>query len=517
VGRVLPVERYSGDDDSGALLRQHDDLAAWVAAHGHEVVHWVRDETVSGSVNLDKRPSLGKWMKEPHIHDWEIMVVTQQDRITRDDLHWWAFVAQVIALDKKIVVLDDPSLDLSTPNGRLLAGVKATQAANYRIDVQKKRLNQVAAYREAGKWTGGNWPFGFRSEPIDGVWYRVVDPVSSKYVLEAVERICAVPRDTLRSICRDWNARGVPTPRDHQHATKLLKPGQTRQKPQGFKWDEGKLSKVLRNPALMGYATHNGEIVRRDGIPLQVSEPLVSPAKFQQLQDILAQAGDFRRGVKQNASELIGVVFCGCGAPRHFLKHKKRYRYYRCSTITSRKVPPCGRSHLWPDDTVKALIEDMFATTLAHIEIQERTYIPGQDHSQEIATLNDAIANLVGSLATAKPGGAASAAIMTKIEEYETRLESLQAQPVTPSRWDYAGTGVTYGAWWGEHTDWHERGGRLRADGVRLILDGPPAAPEVTFVLPEEIERRVQDAASGVVEHGFETQMDELVRVVTNP
>ena len=52
-------------------------------------LHWVEDETVSGSINLDQRKSLGQWLRSPLLHEWDVMAVTAQGRITRDDMHWW--------------------------------------------------------------------------------------------------------------------------------------------------------------------------------------------------------------------------------------------------------------------------------------------------------------------------------------------------------------------------------------------------------------------------------------------
>jgi site-specific DNA recombinase len=130
VARMLPVKRTSLDqDNSSALYRQERELQEHADEHGHVIVGWVSDETVSGAVNLDDRASLGKWLHEPLLHEWDVMLVTEQDRVTRDDLHWWGFVARLLAWGKRLVVLDDPDLDLSTPNGRQAAGAKATAAA----------------------------------------------------------------------------------------------------------------------------------------------------------------------------------------------------------------------------------------------------------------------------------------------------------------------------------------------------------------------------------------------------
>lgn len=92
--RVLLVARYSGDDEAGAMERQRQLLSAWLAESDCVLATgpgggWVEDETVSGAVHLDDRPSLGQWLRPPLLDEWDVMVVTEQDRVTRDDLHWW--------------------------------------------------------------------------------------------------------------------------------------------------------------------------------------------------------------------------------------------------------------------------------------------------------------------------------------------------------------------------------------------------------------------------------------------
>src|SRR5690606_8163612 len=97
VDRLLLVARYSGDDETGALDRQKTLLGAFAAEHPDRVMAngpdngWVIDETVSGSVNLDERKKLGQWLREPLLSEWDTMVVPTQDRVTRDDIHWWRF------------------------------------------------------------------------------------------------------------------------------------------------------------------------------------------------------------------------------------------------------------------------------------------------------------------------------------------------------------------------------------------------------------------------------------------
>lgn len=192
--RVLKVRRISRDTEtSSALDRQNQDQDAVLAGTGCPVVDDVVDSTVSGSVNLADRKSLGKWMREPLWNEWDAIMVTALDRITRDQWHWEQFAQRCHDAGKEIICLDDPSLDIHSTDGRLIAYVKASQAQKFREAISDKRKNQTASFRTSDIWGGGAWPFGYRPIPTeqeDGkLRYKLfLDPVTAPLVREAYER-----------------------------------------------------------------------------------------------------------------------------------------------------------------------------------------------------------------------------------------------------------------------------------------------------------------------------------------
>src|SRR4051794_27405379 len=216
--RVLAVQRISRDTEaSSALTRQDEALTRAVAGGVYTEVGRVVDATVSGAVHLDQRPSLRKWLSDPLVHEWDVLMVTEQDRITRDDMHWWQFVDWVLRNGKDIEVLDDPTFDIHSEDGRILAGVKAAQAAKYRKAVQARQLDRTRFFRENRLWNGGIWPFGYRAEVFSHLGESrkrlAVDPRTSGLVREAYERIVR-DGDTVYAVAQRWNARGVTSARD---------------------------------------------------------------------------------------------------------------------------------------------------------------------------------------------------------------------------------------------------------------------------------------------------------------
>jgi DNA invertase Pin-like site-specific DNA recombinase len=217
--RALAVQRISRDTEaSSALTRQDEALTLAVRRRAYVEAGRVVDATVSGAVNLDQRPSLRKWLTDPLVHEWDVLMVTEQDRITRDDMHWWHFVDWILKNGKDIEVLDDPMFDIHSEAGRMLAGIKAAQAAKYRRAVQAKQLDRTQFFRENRLWNGGVWPFGYRAEVFSHLGEPrkrlAVDPCTSQLVREAYERIVH-GRDTVYAVARDWNARGVPAGERH--------------------------------------------------------------------------------------------------------------------------------------------------------------------------------------------------------------------------------------------------------------------------------------------------------------
>ncbi|MEU2833839.1 recombinase family protein [Streptomyces lavendulae] len=215
MARVLLTARISDDKDhSNSIQAQLEEQRAWAFATGHTVADEVEDRTVSGSVDLPDRPKLGKHLTEVGRQEWDTLVVSTQDRLSRDDRHFNAFVGNVLDWGKGLIVLDDPSFDISTPMGRWIAQGKAVQAAT-ELDKIKKRVTRSRRFlRKHGRWAGGTPPYGYQkvknvprpeaSKCADcGVWlepnpdgkgyHLEPDPVSAPTVVEIVARMLASP------------------------------------------------------------------------------------------------------------------------------------------------------------------------------------------------------------------------------------------------------------------------------------------------------------------------------------
>ncbi|WP_030687900.1 recombinase family protein [Streptomyces sp. NRRL B-1347] len=519
--RVLAVKRISRDTESSdALTAQGERLERGIRDGGHVAVGIVEDATVSGAINLDDRPSLGQWMRSPQWEQWDAIMVTTLDRITRNQFHWELFAERCHQGGKEIICLDDPGLDIHTSQGRLIAYVKASQAQQYRDVIVQKRRDQTQSFRDQDLWPGGLWPFGYRAMTVmvDGKRRKrlFLDPVTSKLIREAYDRIVNQAH-TVTDVARDWNARGVMTAKDYQaHVNASEGRDEKMTEIKGFQWSHASLKIVLSKPALMGYATHKGEVRMRDGLPVQWSEPILSPAEFEKLQERMS-VRSISPSNKPVPNPLREVLWCPCGQHMNSdsseSKTGKRYRYFRCRTFSTYKR--CRYRVSWPVDIAHEFLTEEFMVQLGDKEMTTKEFIPGKDNRTEIKNLRTAIGNLAATLGQFEPGSIAHTQTVETMKRHEANLKTLEAEPVVEAAWKVSGTGETYGEWWSRETDWYARGDMLRKAGIRVYLGGSPKNPTVPIIhtfIPHDLEARAGDVISGMIEPGFLEQANEDAR-----
>jgi DNA invertase Pin-like site-specific DNA recombinase len=502
------MRRISRDsEDSSALARQAEALEAAVKEGRFSVVGDIEDSFISGAISPEDRPNLGKWMREPLWYEWDAIMVTSLDRITRNQTHWEMFADKCYQHGKDVICLDDPALDITPGNGRMIAYIKATQAQEYREAIVQKRRNQTQYYRDESLWGGGTWPFGYRpvlSEHQGRKRYKlVIDLVTGPLVREAYERI-GEQGWTMGQVCNDWNEREVLTSQDYQRSVNAAenKAG-VKTHLKGTKWSTATLGKILKKPTLKGIAMHKGEALLRDGIPVRWADPILSDEEFDRLQLAVKELGKFRSGIKSNASPMTGVLYCSCGMKMYENSSKvtlatgesRKHKYFRCSSWSNGQA--CEFSVSWNQEQLYAIAEHAFLSRLGSEEITERKYIPGKDNRSQIKELEHAIDNLAQSIALASSGAVISSLTAT-MERHAVNLEALKADPFIPGRWEEKGTGQTYAEKWSTMRDWKDKGTFLRNAGFRLFVFGHPKDADkessVYVITPHDVSDMARDA-----------------------
>ncbi|EMF02396.1 recombinase family protein [Streptomyces mobaraensis NBRC 13819 = DSM 40847] len=517
--RVLGVRRISHDTEaSSALVRQKKEHDAAEKRFGFHMVGDVEDATVSGSVNLADRPSLGKWMVSPKIHEWEALMVTAQDRITRDDWEWMAFLLLCREHGKHVIILEEPSFDLYDRSSRMMSHFRSYKDSEYLDSIKKKKRDQVQDFRENGLWPGGNWPFGYRTEKFfhepSGKfrWKLVIDPVTSKLVREAYSRIVEQGWTTGRLVS-DWNKRKILSARDYQrHVNALEGRENVDVEVKGTFWSHGSMTKMLSKKQLIGQRVHKGEVIMGpDGLPQKFCDPILTQAEFDALQAILKARGDRYRGKeKVGSGDLTGVLYCLCGRKQHELYSQKKatktqpaiknyYAYFWCATKPATNMDACRFGLCWPQEQVKAELESAFLHRLGSIEIKHKSFKPGVDNRPQIEEVKKGVDRLTSRLLKFDEDDPRYIAAEKLLEEHTATLKELEKNPVVPSRWVEEGTGVTFGKRWGE-MDWEQRGWLLKGLGVRFISAGTTKKPLYFLVHPDDVVEKAHHAAGGIVD-----------------
>lgn len=152
---------------------QEPDLLKWAKAQDAPVI-WYKDKFTGRTMN---RPGWKKLEAEIHQGHVSAIVCWRIDRLGRTVSGLSSLFD--LLLDRKInlVSLRD-GLDLSTPAGRLVANIQASQAAYFSETLSENILAGQAVARKAGKTWGGSLP---------GV-HKVVTPLQLRLVRDMKEK-----------------------------------------------------------------------------------------------------------------------------------------------------------------------------------------------------------------------------------------------------------------------------------------------------------------------------------------
>jgi len=193
--RALLYRRASTGEQALGLAAQLERLEAEAERRGWRVER-VTDEGVSGSVPADDRPALGPALAS--MGPGDVVVVSHLDRLSRSVLDFARILRRAESAGWGIVVLD-LGVDMTTPNGRLVAHVLMAVAEWERAMISQRIREGLA---QSPKTLG-------RVRPDTGGGKAVVLPPA---LLAAVQDL----RDSGRSpaaIADRLNAYGYTSPR----------------------------------------------------------------------------------------------------------------------------------------------------------------------------------------------------------------------------------------------------------------------------------------------------------------
>lgn len=110
-------------------------------------------ETISGKTPALKRVEFSKLL-EHKLEPTDTLIVQKLDRLGRDSIDVQTTVNYVLEKGVKLIVLDLPEPDLSTPNGKLLVGMFSVFAEFERNRISERTKDGQARARAQGKRIG---------------------------------------------------------------------------------------------------------------------------------------------------------------------------------------------------------------------------------------------------------------------------------------------------------------------------------------------------------------------------
>jgi site-specific DNA recombinase len=316
VTRALIYARISVEREGAETVsvdRQETLCRAAAAAREFEVVGYERDIGRSGFKRGVKREGWERIRKAIERGEADVLMAYSLSRIGRrvkDLLDLTEFLDEH---GVKLVIVDQ-AIDTTTPAGQLfytvIAAINEMQSAQTRALVQ----SAVKVSAEAGEMrTGGRRQFGYTAD-------RSAEIIESEaaVIRECVDRLLA--GESVRSLARELNARGVVTSTGGQWA------GQT-------------LSQMLRSPRPAGMRIYKGQLIQGKW------EPIVSVDRWTELVQNL-DGRSRSSGIGTPAHLLTGLIVCGrCGENlfAHFSSAAGRKPQDQYSCMKRPGSERCGR------------------------------------------------------------------------------------------------------------------------------------------------------------------------------
>ncbi|MFI8834443.1 recombinase family protein [Streptomyces afghaniensis] len=454
--RVLFAERISDDknEKSDSIESQHDKLTRRAETEGATVVGTAVDLSVSGDVDPFQRKDLGPWLSDEGRSKWDELWVSTQDRLSRDDIHFMAFVFWAIEHSKKVIVLDDPEFtrQMETPEGRLILHAKGLGPANELRRIKARTKDSHERRRFTTRWPGGIPPFGYVpvSRFVEGktATYLEKDPDMVKVLYEMRRQI--LDGQSFFAVAKYLNEKGEHTARDRARIRKG-KPVHRRGAAEGVpeQWSETTVKSLLRDPALLGHKKHKGEVLYdSEGQPVQVAEPIFTDNEWKSLQAAVEARIKTKVRRVNGTSPLYGVVWCGqCGSKA---VHKSSihggvdYRYYTCGAWP--KENRCLGISVRAEE-VEEFIEIEFLQRYGQDPVTEKVWVPGTDHTKELEATRKRISRLRHLYVEGE--------FEDNPKEYKDRMHALRkretelaAEPVVEGHWSEKDTGQTFQQLW---------------------------------------------------------------------
>lgn len=337
--------RISKDRDGAraGVDRQEADCRAFVEKRKWAVGEVYVDNDLS-AFSGRKRPAYARMLDDVKNGQLGAIVAWHPDRLHRSPRELEDFIDLIELTGTAVATVTAGDYDLGTPDGRLMARIVGSVARKESEDKRRRLRRKHLELAEAGKASGGRRPFGYEDIGEGDARRRVVVESEAALIREAADRVLA--RESLRSVCVDWNARGARTTTGHE-------------------WSMVAIRRILMAPRIAGLRDHHGKV------SAEAAWAGIIDARTHE--ELVAILSDPRRtlngGVNARKYLLTGFVFCGlCGARCHARPRADKQRCYVCASGPG--FNGCGKIRRL-SDPVEELVRDAVIEALDTQALQE--------------------------------------------------------------------------------------------------------------------------------------------------
>lgn len=403
------------------------------AERGYAVEH-VLTEVHTGT-ELWERPQLTKLRALVRARAVDVVVAYSIDRLSRDPVHLGVVLSEAEHAGVEVEFVTEP-LDHS-PEGQLIRFVRGYAAKVEHEKIRERTVRGKRARVLSGKITGARRPlFGYRFT-ADRCGYEVDEATAP-----IVRRVFAdvLSGRSLRGICRDLMAEGVPTPGQSERGI----------------WTAMTIRSIVTNTAYEGrlvsmartWVKENGKrVVRRAPAeahvvqPASVCPPVVAPGTVEAAAARLVHNGvSFARRIKDPTASLLrgGYVRCAlCGWAMYFMSatggHSPRYGCPGRHAL----APPCGRQTIgavgldaavWAKVAAVLSRPEVIAAELERLDDEEPGEVDTAAVDRTLTGVRRQIRVLVEQMSRYDPGSEVAKAVDEKLAQLEMTAKRLEAE-----------------------------------------------------------------------------------------
>lgn len=332
--RISKVVKTGEDDIDTLGVQRQEQLCRELAQRlGLDVTDVYVDNNLSGKAGV-RRPAYERLMVD--ILDGKITTVLswKTDRLSRDRLALQVFYQLLRDHDAKLHTEQEGPIHLDTPDGALMAGIRA-ELAQYERAVTAER---VKAQKRQKAQRGDVLPGRYRMFGYADKQRTAVDPVESVAVKALFDDYLA--GISIRQLAKRLNTQGIASTG-------------------GRRWDSKSVSALLRHAAYAGLREFNGEIVAKGKWP-----NIIEQSVYERVQVKLSS--NIYKGPHGNTKHLLaGILYCELCLTKLISASTRykgvSYRNYRCPPANG-----CGKLSRRAEPMELELIE-VTAEALANV------------------------------------------------------------------------------------------------------------------------------------------------------